>query len=346
MATIGNTYIGLADLYKSKDLHGNLVDVIEMLDELNPMLSDMLVVECNSGTQHLTTVRGGLPNVAWGKLYKGIANSKSTRVQVTDTTGYLEGISSVDTRLLELAGDGANYLRMSEAQGFLASLSNEMQSALFYSNDAETPEQFLGLAPRFNDPTAPNGGQIINGGGSGSDNTSIWMVGWGENACHGLYPKGTAAGIKREDKGEQRVSDDNNQPYYVKEELFRWHMGASVRDWRYVVRIANIDVSAMQAGSVALYDLLRQAYYKFEARRNKKKDSNSGSNPATVRPAIYCNSDVMQALDALATNAGASDNFVRLKPMEIAGEEVLTYRGIPIREVDALLNTEELVPFA
>jgi len=51
----------------------------------------------------------------------------------------------------------------------------------------------------------------------------------------------------------------------------------------------------------------------------------------------------MEALDALAHNAGASDNFTRLKPMEIEGKEVLTYRGIPIRETDALLNTEARV---
>ena len=77
---------------------------------------------------------------------------------------------------------------------------------------------------------------------------------------------------------------------------------------------------------------MRQAYYQNWGRRN-----------AMGKQAIYCNRDVMEALDALATNAGASDSFIRLRPMEIQGEEVLSYRGIPIREVDAIVNTETRV---
>ena len=126
--------------------------------------------------------------------------------------------------------------------------------------------------------------------------------------------------------------DDNGKAYYAKEEKFTWHVGLAVKDWRYVSRIANIDVSDMKAGSVALYDFMRKAYYQLQNRR-----------VAGGSLAIYCNRDVLEALDALATNAGASDNFVRLKPMEIEGKEVMTYRGIPIRETDALLNTEARV---
>ena len=111
------------------------------------------------------------------------------------------------------------------------------------------------------------------------------------------------------------------------------HVGLAVKDWRYNSRIANVDVSLMQAGSVALYDFMRKAYYKLQSRMRR-------GDAAGGRQAIYCNRDVLEALDALATNAGASDNFVRLKPMEVEGEEVMTYRGIPIRETDALLNTE------
>jgi hypothetical protein len=118
----------------------------------------------------------------------------------------------------------------------------------------------------------------------------------------------------------------------VVREKFTWDIGLSVRDWRYVARIANIDVSDMQAGNVQLYNYMRRAYYRLQQRR-----------VAGGRCAIYCNRDVLEALDALGTNAGASDNFIRLRPMEIEGKEVMTYRGIPIRETDALLNTEARV---
>lgn len=331
MATLGRSFVDLIDIYKMQDGAGQYVEVIEMLKEMNPVLDDAIAVECNKGTTHLHTVRTGLPSVTWGKLYKGIPQSKSGKAQVEDVTGFVEGLSTIDKRLLELStNEGA--VRLSEAMSYLEAMNQEVAEKIFYGNNASDPEEFMGLAPRFNDLSAPNGGQIIDAGGTGSDNTSIWFVTWGERQCSLLYPKGTRAGVYREDKGEQRLTDENGNAYYGKEELFRWHVGLAVQDWRYVSRIANIDVSDMQDGSVALYDFMRKAYYKLQNRR-----------VAGGRLAIYCNRDVMEALDALATNAGSSDNFVRLKPVEIEGKEVLTYRGIPIRETDALLNTEARV---
>lgn len=331
MATLGNTFPGLIDVYKLQDGSGNFVPVIEMLTEMNPILQDAIAVECNKGTSHLHTVRAGLPDVSWGKLYQGIPNSKGSTTQVEDTTGFVEGLSTVDQRLLKLSGN-KGAVRMSEATSYLEAMNQEVANKIFYGNSASDPEQFMGLAPRFNDLGASNGNQIIDAGGTGSDNASIWFVGWGDNQCQLLYPKGTMAGVEREDMGPQRVTDGSGNAYYVEEEKFTWHVGLSVKDWRYVARVANIDVSDMQAGSVKLYDFMRKAYYKLQQRRIP-----GGSL------AIYCNRDVLEALDALATNAGAADNFVRLTRKDVEGEEVLMYRGIPIRETDALLNTEARV---
>jgi len=332
MATLGATFVDLIDVYKQQDGRGQFVAVIEMLMEMNPMLDDAIAVECNKGTTHLHTVRAGLPTVTWGKLYQGIPNSKGKTSQVEDTTGFVEGLSTVDKRLLDLStNEGA--VRLSEAQSYLEAMSQEVATKVIYGNSASDPEEFMGLAPRFNSLSAANGNQIIDAGGTGSDNTSVWFVTWGDNQCNLLYPKGTNAGVQREDMGKQRVTDSSGNAYYAMEEKFTWHIGLAVKDWRYVSRIANIDVSNMAAGSVALYDFMRKAYYKLQNRRV------AGGNIA-----IYCNRDVLEALDALATNAGASDSFIRLKTgTDVQGNEVTTYRGIPIRESDAIINTEARV---
>ncbi len=146
------------------------------------------------------------------------------------------------------------------------------------------------------------------------------------------YPKGSKAGIDREDKGKQTKTNADGSILDVVREKFQWDIGLSVRDYRYVSRIANIDVSDVKAGNVKLYDFMRKAYYKLKQRR-----------VMGGRAAIYLNTDMLEALDALATNGGTTDNFVRLTRKEIEGEEVLTYRGIPLRESDALLNTEARV---
>lgn len=334
MAGIGNKFVDLIDIEKSKNPDGSMADVIEMLMELNPMLKDAYAVKCNNGTKHRTTIRTGLPAVAWGALYRGIDQSKSTKAQVEDVTGFVEGLSSVDKRLLDLTTT-PGAVRLSEAKAYLEAIEQEVQEKLIYGNSDMNPEQMMGLAPRFSDPTAQNGKQLINGGGNNNSNTSIWFVTWGDNQTHLIYPdgNGVSSGVRREDKGEQRVLDADNKPYYAMEEMFTHHVGLTVRDWRYVARIANIKVADVQAGNVDLYALMRKAYYRHEGRRAGFKG----------KSCIYMNTDMLEALDALATNAGASDNFVRLGRTEIQGEEVMTYRGIPIRETDALLNTEQLV---
>lgn len=334
MAGIGNSYVDLIDLEKSKNPDGSMAPVIEMLMQMNPMIKDAYAVECNDGTTHQHTMRTGLPTVAWGALYKGIVQSKSTKAQVTDTTGFVEGMSAVDTRLLARAKN-PGALRLSEAKAYLEAMAQEVQEKLIYGNDATKPNEFMGLSPRFNDPTARNGKQIINGGGTGANNSSIWFVTWGDGAVHTLYPEGSKAGVERLDKGEQRVLDEDGNPYFAMEETFTQHCGLAVKDWRYVVRIANIDMAAVAAGTVDLYGLMRKGLYQHEGRRTKQG--------TTV---IYMNTDILEALDAIGTNAGASDNYVRLKTIEVQGEEVESYRGYPIRETDALINTEAAISFA
>lgn len=338
MAVLGSTYLNLIDMMKQSD--DGLYEVVEALHRLNPFMKDANVLSCNMGTKHKSVIRTGLPSVSWGMLYAGIAQSKSTTAEVEDATGFVEGLSAVDERLLNLYGDKANAVRMSEGQSFLEAISQEVESQIFYSNVNINGKQFHGLAPRYNSLANPC---VVSGGGSGSDNASIWMVTHGDQQTSVIVPQGITAGIQQEDMGRQRVLDASNNPYYVKEEKFTQHIGITVKDWRYTGRICNIDVSDLIAGSTALNPLMRKLFYKLQGRRNYGIDNNGQAQQG--RTVIYMNRTLLEALDAEATNGrgGSTDNFVRLQPREIQGEEVLTWRGIPIRDTDALLNTESAV---
>ncbi len=333
MATIGNSFPQLIDMHKGSAEGG----VIELLNQQNPVLDDAIATECNMQAVHRHMIRTGLPSVAWGRLYQGVPQSKSTMTQVDDTTGFLEAASGIDTRLLALATDPARA-RLVEAAPYLESMGQELATGIFYHDTATTPEKFKGLSARYS--TIGGGGagnQVIDGQGAGSDNTSIWFVTWGDHATSLLYPKGMKAGVTIEDKGQQRVLDAQGNPYYVKETMFSQHVGMFVKDWRYNSRVANIDVSDMLAGNVDLWALLRKAYYRLQSRRRDAK---------TSRIAIYMNRDVLEVLDAQSTDRAlttARNNTVSLGHAEVEGKEVRTYRGIPIRETDALLNTEARV---
>jgi hypothetical protein len=337
MATLNNNYPTLVDLAKQMDGKGNVVsDIIEVLTDTNQILADLPFYECNNGTKHLTTVRSGIPTATWRRLYQGVQPSKATNTQVEDACGMLEAWAEVDSKLIDLSNNPARF-RLNEARAHLEGMNRQMATAVFYGNSNTDPEQFHGLAPRFNDTTAENGNQIVLGGGAGGDNTSIWMVVWGERTVHGIYPKGSKAGLAREDKGKTTKEVSDGSLYDVHREKFMWDCGLSVRDWRYIVRIPNIDVSLMQAGSTDMLALLRQGYW-----RLKQRDISGG------RAAIYCNADVLEAIDAqttptINTAATTSSGNVRLSVKEVEGKEVMSYRGMPLRECDALLNTEALV---
>jgi len=337
MATLGNTYLTLADLYKQQEGNGQVTSaIIELLSETNAILEDMIVMECNDGTTHLTTVRTGIPSATWRRLYQSVQPTKTTNKQVTDATGMLEAWSEIDSKLVELSKNPGQF-RLNEASGFLEGMNNQMATALFYGDTATDPEKFMGLMPRFNSLTgADTSAQVVNAAGAtASAQTSVWFIVWGERTVHALYPAGSMAGLQREDKG--KVTKETSAGVYdVHREKFNWDIGLSVRDYRYVVRICNLDTAALVAGTVDIYKWMRKAYYKLYQRK-----------VTGGRAAIYCNADVLEALDADATpttvDYSSTGSAVRLKTTEVDGREIKTYRGMPVRECEAILGTEEVV---
>jgi len=339
MATIGNSFIGIIDMLKGAGgTDAQIGEVVEALRQLNPLMEDAVTTEANMGTYHRHTIRTGLPDVAWGRIYQGIPQSKSTTQQVDDTTGFVEGLSTIDERLLEIATN-PGAVRLSEARSYLESMAQEVQRGFFYHDTATTPERFKGLSARYAKLGGGGAGnQVIDAGGTGSDNMSVWFVTHGDPYTTLIHPKGTKAGVTREDMGRQRTTDPNGGVYYVQEELFRQHVGVAVRDWRFNARVANISLSALIAGTVDLNAKMRQAYYKLQGRRAAKM---SGDVPSMGRTVIYMNRTAMEALDALSTDR--TNGALILKQEELQGQEVTTWRGMPIRETDALINAEQRV---
>ena len=175
MATLGTNVLTLADWAKRLDPDGKVPMIVELLEQTNEVLMDMLWVEGNLPTGHRTTVRTGLPGIAWRLLNQGVQPSKSTTTQIDEAVGILEAWSEVDKDLAELNGNTASF-RLSEAQAFLESMNQEFVQTMFYGNSSTAPEEFTGLSVRYSDTSATNGQNIINGGGASSDNTSIWFI--------------------------------------------------------------------------------------------------------------------------------------------------------------------------
>lgn len=326
MPAIGNQSLTLADHAKRQDANGKVAKIVEILGQTNEILTDMLWLEGNLATGHRTTVRAGLPAATWRLLNYGVPKGKSTTAQITDACGMLEIYSEIDCALANLNGNTAEF-RLSEDRAFLEGMNQQMATTLFYGNQATNPERITGLSSRYNQLSAGNGVNVIDAGGVGTDNTSIWLVVWGDQTCHGIFPKGSKAGLTHTDKGQQTVLDADGNQFEAYRTHFKWDSGLSLRDWRYVVRIANIDVSDLSGATPAnLINLLIRAVHKLP-------------NTRMGRPAIYCNRAVATWLDIQALNKAN----VNLRYAEVFGEEVLTFRKIPVRICDAIVNNESRV---
>lgn len=327
MATLNQQLLTLADHAKLFGPDGKPSVIAEMLSQTNEILDDMLWREGNLATGTRTTIRTGLPSGTWRALNAGVLPSKSTSATVDEPTGMLDALGIIDEKLAELNGATAQF-RMQENKAFIEGISQQMASALFYANDGFNPGQFMGLSPRFSDKSAVNAQNIIDMGGTANANTSIWFVMWGENV-HGIFPKGSQAGLDHKDMGVELVDDPQNSiaKFRAFRDYYSWSSGIALRDWRYVVRIANIDVEQLmtegEAGATKIYNAMIRALHRVPMLRGGKG-------------AFYMNRGAAENIDVAALNL----KNMRLSVGEEAGRIVTSVRGFPIRTVDALLNTE------
>src|ERR1700686_320832 len=244
MATIGSTALTYADWAKRLDDNYRVAMIIELLSQTNEILDDMMVVEGNLPTGHKTTVRTGLPQATWRLLNQGVPNAKSTTAQIVDTCGNLETYAVIDKDIADLNGNTAEF-RLSEVRAFLEGMSQQVASTLIYGNQGVNPERFTGLAPRYstvNTSNSQTANNVLDAGGTASTNTSLWIVVWGSDTWHATFPKGKITGLQPRDMGEWPVTDSSSNTYQAYREHFKWEIGFCQRDWRYMSRIANVDV--------------------------------------------------------------------------------------------------------
>ena len=332
MATLGTNVLTLADWAKRIDPDGKTPMIVEMLSQTNELLQDMLFKEGNLPIGERTTIRTGLPSVYWRLLNQGVSPSKSTTAQVDESCGMLEAYSEVDKDLAELNGSAASF-RLTEAQAFVESMNQEMASTFFYGNSGLAPEEFNGLAVRYSSLSAANGQNIVSGSGAGSDNSSIWLVGWGAQSCFGVFPKGSKAGLQHEDLGLTTVETTagvagSRMRAYL--DHWQWKLGVCLKDWRYSVRIPNIDISNLVAKSSAadLIELMIKALHRVP-------------NLNLVKPVFYMNRTCFQMLDIQRRDDVISGGGLTYDMVD--GKRMVSFRGVPVKICDALVENESVV---
>jgi len=331
MAVLSTTLMTLVEWGKRLAPDGGILDIAELLAQTNEVLTDMPFQEGNLPTGHRVGVRTGLPTATWRLLNQGVAASRSTTAQIDEQCGMLEARGQIDVDLATLNGNLAAF-RLSEATPHMEAMNQEMAQTLFYGNSGLSPEEFTGLSPRYSALTgAGNISHVINGGGTGAaTKSSVWLLGWGAQGLFGIYPKGSQAGLLHKDLGEGDAFDASNNRFRAYMDLWQWKCGIALKDWRYAVRICNIDIPNLVAQSSAtdLIEAMIKAIHRLPFIN-------------MVRPVFYMNRTVFEFLDIQRRGDVIAGGGLRYENVD--GVATSTFRGIPVRKVDALIETEAVV---
>jgi len=331
-AALTATYLTLLDWAKREKPGGGIDEIVEVLATSNPIIADANVMEGNLPTGHRSTRRSTDPAGTWRLLNYGVNAEKSTTEQITDTCGILESYAQLDVDLASLNANEAAF-RASEDGAFITGMNDTVATALFYGNQNDNPEQMHGLSPRYDDLTTPTGAtetQIINcGGTSDSINTSMWIITWGPQTCTLMYPRGSQAGLTADDMGKQLVTDTDGNMFTAYVTKYQWKLGLHLKDYRYVIRLCNIDTNLLKADASTGADLLDKMVDGYYARPTV----DLGNMAKTF---IYCNKTVAKFLHKQAQNK----SNVNLSIDNPAGQPVVRFLDAPIHVCDNITSTE------
>lgn len=321
MATLGDTVVTFDEWVKRMD-KSNVKTIIELASASNLMLKTASVGPGNEADGNTTTVRTSLPSGTWTSAYEGVASEASHTKEVWDAAGYLEGYSVISKRYVHRSPD-RKAARMQEERAFIQGYAEEVEDTFFHGDRNLNPKEFLGLDQRYALKSAETGGQIVDAGGTSTDNTDIWFVGWGAGASSLFFGANGQGGLSIDDKGLlpwDLNGDGLHQECYVSH--YEWNVGFRVEDYRCISRVANIDVSTLAGGSnVDLVPFMINAWYNIPT-----------SIMNTARMAIYCNTAVLQGLHKEARDFAQTS----LTLENWQGRKMTHFQGIPVFRSDKI----------
>lgn len=337
----------IADLTSRMDGAGKQRLIAEMLSQKISVTKDMPYNEASEIGGHSFVYRTSIPAGSWRQVNAGVPYAKSTTDKSTIGIASLEDYSQVDRWLAEQSGD-IDRFRENEDVAFIEGMGQTLEQTCWYGNSKANPAQFNGLSTFYNAIAgAQNGANVLNGGGTGTSNASLWLIGWSPRTIYGIYPRGSKAGLVMEDKADTVPGFDvlgNRFEAYTS--WFRQQMAIVPEDWRFAARIANMDVTSAGLGGTNALDIfatnreLELLLPTLTAESSNVTETDAPDDPSPgIRPVYYSCRTVRRFADIQAMR----QRNVLLRIEDYAGRPVDSINGIPYRISDQLLTTESPV---
>ena len=319
--------------------------IAELLNQSNEPMQDVVWLEGNMPTGHRITQRTGLPTTYTRQLNYPVQVTRGQTAQVDEGMSIFEAWSEYDKVLLELWADQGNFLYQQNL-GFMESMTESWAKSFIYGDPSSDPTQFLGLAPRYSTVSTSNAysaQNVIDGGGTSSVMTSVWLVTHAPYAMHMFFPKGTGAGIQHfinDNVVIQGSSGLGGTRLRALQEQWQLQCGMALWDWRWCGRLCNIDTTNLknQTGATDLTEGMIDLLYRMPSIATPPSTTGNPTSSIAIpgKQVYYCNRTVRAALHKQMLNK--TNNQLSME--DWYGRKVMTFHGIPIRNCDQITNTE------
>ncbi|ENC6709928.1 hypothetical protein ABKY54_004538 [Vibrio harveyi] len=328
MALKGNGLPNIIDVMEATDPDGTMPEVAMLLAEENPILLHLPFFEANEAMSHTEMVQVSLPNSEVRLFNRGVKTSHGKTTKIKDGIAMFEQRATVDVEIANLNGNSSKW-RMMQNKMHLERMSQDVSDQVFYGNEHSADDNTSGVATRYNSLSGELGKYVIDAGGKSGALTSIYVIVWGEDTVNCRYPKGQGKQLlSDEDNGKVTIDQGGGRRLDVYESVYKSKIGLSVRDHRYIIRIANIPVAQLdkKGTNIDLWDLINSAQHKIKKIRPGKTFA-------------YMSRTAFAYLDKQSLN---KEN-VRLTQKEVDGTLLEESRGILFSVCDSVLETEALV---
>lgn len=309
-----------------------VLPIIDVMDKLGvpEFLKDIPYFQANQGLRHRIIRTNSRPTPTRRRFYQGVERTALTTQEIFEPVILFEERVEIDEDHLDTLENGKE-VRRQEVEAHIASLIEGCADSIF--NDAMTSgsEYVQGLAARLNILSYPGGSNTSlpfcwDGGGT-TTLSSIYLIEYGPKACHGLYPSGNAVrgsqfGIIARNKGKEPIADTDSSTatfYAYVTQLKKW-FGFACNDDRKIARVANINSTLGGTGALN-ENVIIQALAHGRFRKGSTR--------------MYVNPYIEAQIEIRAKDKGNTTYY----PRNVFGEEVTTFRGIPIRTLDETILT-------
>jgi hypothetical protein len=324
MATITvDTQYTLAEMLRRTAPDGSpLRSIAQVLDQVNDAMKIIPTFEANGVNLHKEAETKTEPSGSYTDYNEHVSRVASRTKANEFRLAKLEAFNTPDKNLIDDSPDPQGK-RMQEATATLKGMMKTVASDLIYGNSASDSKKFTGIAAYVDDTDQSN---VVDGGGTGSDLTSIYVIAPGPDTVFWVHPKGNPSfGVEHEDMGTDIISDasTNTKDLRVYRDYFKFHQGLVVKDRRAVGRYANIESS----GSSNIFD------------EDKLIDLNTQMLEFSDSIFYLVNRTIM----AQMWKRVKDKNNVFLDINEAFGKPVITLFGRPVLLHDKIVDTETAV---